>query len=443
MIQKQNHMISFDALQKKEAAIAVVGLGYVGLPLAILLAKHFSVIGFDISEDRIAELKNGIDRTKEVPADTLTETTIMFTPDPDALKDAQFIIVAVPTPIDAKKKPDMRMVHAATRTVGKALQPGSIVVYESTVYPGATEEECVPILEEESGLRHGADFTVGYSPERVNPGDTVHTIDKVMKIVSGTDAQTLECVAQVYGAITTVHKASSIKVAEAAKVIENTQRDLNIALMNELAVIFKKMNIPTYDVLEAAGTKWNFLPFTPGLVGGHCIGVDPYYLTYKAQTDFGYRPQVILAGRGINDAMHEFIAEELKKELAALGKKKPKQWTVAMLGITFKENIPDVRNSKAAELVQLLQSWGASVFIADPHAHADVLKHEYGLSLTPIPELPKADCVIVAVVHDAFRSIAPSSFRAMMKDDACLLADMKQVYAKEAIEKEGVYYWSL
>src|SRR3989338_4867058 len=356
-------MVSFEELKSKQECVCIVGLGYVGLPLAVLLSKHFDVMGFDVNEKRAAALRQGSDATGEVAIGALQSAAIEYSTDPEAIRRAKFIIVAVPTPVDEHNIPDLTLVKKATETVGKHLVQGTIVVYESTVYPGVTEDICLPILEKESGLRGGADFKIGYSPERVNPGDKTHTIDKVTKVVSAMDEESLEVVASVYGAITNVFRARSIKVAEAAKVIENTQRDLNIAFMNELAVLFHKMGFSVYDVLEAARTKWNFLPFEPGLVGGHCIGVDPYYLTYKAQ-EVGHTPEVILAGRGINDSMHKFIAHQIVKTMVRMGKD-VKRSQFVILGITFKENIPDARNSKVAALYKELMDFGVKPVVSE------------------------------------------------------------------------------
>ncbi len=402
-------MVSINDILQRKAKIAIIGLGYVGLPLAAAFGHKIDVIGFDIDERKMQQLRDGFDATGELSAEQLAATTIDYTTDPARLKEARFHIVTVPTPIDGNNKPDLRPIESASKMIGANLAKGSIVVYESTVYPGVTEEIAVPILEEVSGLKCGIDFKVGYSPERINPGDKVHTVDKIIKVVSGQDAETLETVARVYEMVVTVgvHRAASIKVAEAAKVIENTQRDLNIALMNELALIFGKMNIPTRDVLAAAGTKWNFLPFTPGLVGGHCIGVDPYYLTHKAE-QIGYHPQVILAGRRINDGMGKHVAEQTVKQL--IMKDKPvKGARILVLGLTFKENCPDVRNTKVVDIVTELKEYGVEVLIHDPMADADVTKHEYGLDLVDLDGLENVDGVIWAVAHSAFAEITPTA----------------------------------
>ncbi len=434
-------MVNLAQLQSKQEKICVVGLGYVGLPLAVLLSKHFSVIGFDIHKEKIEELQQGIERMHEVDPATLNSGSIEYVSTPEKIREAKYIIVAVPTPVDENNIPDLTLVRKATEMVGKHLSSASIVVYESTVYPGVTEEICVPILEQMSGLQYGTEFGVGYSPERVNPGDKEHTIDRVTKVVSGMNAEVLAVVAGVYGAIAPIFSASSIRVAEAAKVIENTQRDLNIALMNELAVLFYKMDMSIYDVLSAAKTKWNFLPFEPGLVGGHCIGVDPYYLTYKAQA-VGYEPEVILSGRRINDSMHKFVAEEMIKKLTQDGRNLA-QSTVVMLGITFKENVPDVRNSKTALLYQELKESGVNPIVCDPLPRAEDIQHEYGIQLTSLLHLPKADVLVVAVAHDEFRALTVSDLKKMTKGDGSVIVDVKHIYNKQEVLDAGLLYWSL
>ncbi|KQW22321.1 GDP-mannose dehydrogenase [Afipia sp. Root123D2] len=382
--------------------IAVIGLGYVGLPVAVAFARAgVPVIGFDIDAARIAELKSGQDRTREVEAGDLKHPSLTFSSDVASLRESDFYIVTVPTPIDEARRPDLGAMLSASRSVGGALKAGDIVVYESTVYPGAVEEECVPVLERTSGLKAGSDFKVGYSPERINPGDKQHRFETIMKVVSAQDEETLNVVADVYGSVVTggIHRAPSIKVAEAAKVIENTQRDLNIAFMNELSLIFQALNIDTGDVLAAARTKWNFMPFQPGLVGGHCIGVDPYYLTYRAEKA-GYHPEVILAGRRINDAMGQRIARECIRGL--LQQKGQGGGVVTVLGLTFKENVPDTRNSKVIDIIRELQSFGITVQVHDPLAHPDDARHEYGVTLTNFDMLKPADAVILAVAHDEY-----------------------------------------
>lgn len=433
-------MITFEQIQSKQEKICVVGLGYVGLPLAVLLSKHFSVIGLDINKKKIDELNSGVESMREVDPSQLKGGDIEYTADPAAVSRAKFIIIAVPTPVDEFNQPDLFLVRKATEMVGQHLQEGSVVVYESTVYPGVTDEVCIPILEKTTNLKAGQGFWVGYSPERVNPGDKLHTIDKVVKVVSGMDAASLEVIAGVYGTVTTVHRASSIRVAEAAKVIENTQRDLNIALMNELAILFHKMGFSVYDVLAAAKTKWNFLPFEPGLVGGHCIGVDPYYLTYKAQ-EVGYNPEVILAGRHINDSMHAYIAQEVIKEVVKSGKEMNKLKFV-LFGITFKENVGDVRNSKVALLYKELKSFGIDCVVYDGVARAEDVKHEYGIEVVEKASLPKADVLIVAVPHDEFKRMSPTEIQSQLNPGG-MLVDVKHIYKKEEIENLGIKYWSL
>lgn len=426
----------------KKRVVSVIGLGYVGLPVAVAFGLKQRTIGFDINSERIAELKQWDDRTGEVTCEALQAADILFTNSIDELKQADFHIVAVPTPIDDANQPDLTPMIKASETVAKALKKGDIVVYESTVYPGVTEEECIPVLEKISRLKSGIDFTVGYSPERINPGDKEHTFTKIKKVVSGQDAATLEIVASVYSSVVTagVHKASSIKVAEAAKVIENTQRDLNIALMNELALIFDKLGIDTNDVLEAAGTKWNFLPFKPGLVGGHCIGVDPYYLTHKAEK-IGYIPQVILAGRRINDSMGKFIAQRTVKEMIHAGCNILGA-TVTVLGLTFKENCPDLRNSKVIDIIKELQDYGIKVQVADPLADHDEALHEYGVTLTPFNKLQKADAVLLAVAHKEYIELTAAELGNIMKQPA-LIIDVKAVYDREELEKNGIRLWRL
>ena len=424
--------------------IAVIGLGYVGLPLAVLLDEKFNVIGFDINSKRIEELKKGYDRTREVEKEKLEKSSIQFTDNPEEISEAKVIIVTVPTPIDQHNIPDLRPIKSATKTVGKFMKKGSIVVYESTVYPGLTEEECVPILEKESKLKWKKDFNVGYSPERVNPGDKLHTIDKIKKVVAGDTPETAEFLSQLYGSVITagIHKAPDIKTAEAAKVIENTQRDLNIALMNELSMIFNKMGIDTKSVLEAASTKWNFLRFEPGLVGGHCIGVDPYYLTFKAQA-IGYHPEIILAGRRINDYMGKFVAENTVKKLIKAGKA-VKGSKVLILGLTFKENISDIRNTKVINVYNELKEYGIDVFVHDPFAYPDEVKKEYGIELLDNIEKERPyDAVIVAVKHEPFvEELDFQEYKKIMGENPVLI-DIKGLYNKEKAKKEGFLYWRL
>jgi UDP-N-acetyl-D-galactosamine dehydrogenase len=422
--------------------ISVIGLGYVGLPVAVAFGRAgFSVVAFDISTERLRELRQGRDRTNEVTTDDLQAANLEFTDDPEKLTAADFHIVTVPTPIDNLRRPDLTPLMAATRTLGGVLKKGDIVVYESTVYPGATEEECVPILEERSGLTFGRDFFVGYSPERINPGDREHRFETIKKVVSGCDAETAQIIADVYRAVVTagIHLAPSIKTAEAAKVIENTQRDLNIALMNELALIFERLGIDTSDVLAAAGTKWNFLPFTPGLVGGHCIGVDPYYLTHRAEMA-GYRPEVILAGRRINDEIGPFLARETMRRLAK--KAGTKSFCVTILGLTFKENVPDVRNTKVIDIVEELKRFGARVQVHDPMADAEEVKHELGLELTGEAALDVADAVILAVPHDIYTARGWKWVSGLLKSGGGLVVDVRARLDRTACPR-NVDLWRL
>jgi UDP-N-acetyl-D-galactosamine dehydrogenase len=409
----------------------------------VAFGKTHPVVGFDIKAARIAELKAGKDSTEEVTPEELKTAEIRFTDKIEDLKTCDFFIVAVPTPVDQGNKPDLSPLVGASRSVGKALKKGDIVVYESTVYPGATEEDCIPVLEKESGLKFGTDFTVGYSPERINPGDREHTFTKIKKIVSGSDAKTLDIVAEVYGSVVTagVHRASSLKVAEAAKVIENTQRDLNIALMNELAVVFERMGIDTMEVLDAAGSKWNFMPFKPGLVGGHCIGVDPYYLTHKAEK-LGYIPQVILAGRRINDNMGRYVARAAVKEMIRCGIDVARS-TVGVLGFTFKENCPDVRNTKVVDIVRELQSYGLKVVIADPHAEAHEVEEEYNLKLGKIDAKNQVDSLIVAVSHREYKALSAKDLRTFVRGDKPVFADVKSIYPRQDLEAAGFTVWRL
>lgn len=421
--------------------VSVVGLGYVGLPVAVAFGKIGRTVAFDINEKRIAELQKGYDCTGEVCPSDLKEANLLYTSSIDELKKADFHVVAVPTPVDDANRPDLTLLLKASETVGKALKKGDIVVYESTVYPGVTEEECAPILERISGLTCGTDFKLGYSPERINPGDREHTFTKIKKVVAGQDEETLDIVARVYESVVTagVHRAASIKVAEAAKVIENTQRDLNIALMNELAIIFDRMEIDTNDVLDAAGTKWNFLKFKPGLVGGHCIGVDPYYLTHKAE-QIGYIPQVILAGRRINDGMGKFIAQRTIKEMihdghSILGA------TVSVLGITFKENCPDIRNSRVIDVIRELQEYGVNVQVHDPLADSFEVEHEYGINLLPFEGLKPASAVIVTVAHRQYVEMPEKAYRGLL--NGSVFVDVKGVFSAAAIKSLGMRLWRL
>jgi UDP-N-acetyl-D-galactosamine dehydrogenase len=423
--------------------VAVVGLGYVGLPLAVEFGKKRNTIGFDLAQSKIESYKRHIDPTGELSTEQMAAArhlSVSF--DPAVIADADFIVVAVPTPVDAAHNPDFTPLAGASKTVGLHMKRGSIVIFESTVYPGATEEVCIPILEKHSGLKWKEDFHVGFSPERINPGDKEHTLTTILKVVSGDDAETLEAVAQLYESIITagVHRASSIKVAEAAKVIENTQRDLNIALMNELAIIFDKIGIDTLEVLKAAGTKWNFLPFRPGLVGGHCIGVDPYYLTHKAEM-IGYHPQVILAGRRINDGMAKFVAEKTVKSIIAAGFH-VKGSKVNVIGLTFKENCPDLRNSKVADIVYELQAYGVDVHVYDPVASAEEAQHEYGITLESWDTLPRADAIVAAVSHKELLARPLSDLQSKLNENGCFI-DVKSQFDKQALLDAGFSVWRL
>ena len=427
----------------RETTVAIVGLGYVGLPLAVEFGKHYPTIGFDLSEAKIAAYREHRDPTGEVSGEDLEAATkLEVTTDPRRLAGADFVIVAVPTPVDEAHIPDFSPLIGASTTVGRQIKAGATIIYESTVYPGATEEVCIPILEQESGLKWMKDFHVGYSPERINPGDRERTITKIVKVVSGDTAETLNAVGDLYESVIAagVHRASSIKVAEAAKVIENTQRDLNIALMNELAIIFDNLGIDTLEVLQAAGTKWNFLPFRPGLVGGHCIGVDPYYLTHKAEM-LGYHPQVILAGRRINDSMAAYVAQQTVKQMidasnCIRGAK------VIVLGLAFKENCPDIRNSKVADLVRELRGYGCDVHVHDPIADPTEAQHEYGISLTPWEELPLAEALVAAVSHRQYKDMPLGDLLSKLRP-AGVFVDVKSAYPNQAITGMGLRVWRL
>jgi len=431
----------YQELTHKKKKIAVIGLGYVGLPLALAFAKKFSVIGFDINAERVGMMKQGIDPSKELAPEDFLNKDIQFTSKVGDLKKAHFFIVAVPTPVNAAKVPDLDPVLKASHTVGSVLKKGDYVVFESTVYPGCTEDDCLPILEELSGLKAGADFKLGYSPERINPGDKEHTIEKILKIVSGNDADAIEEIAAVYSSIIEagVFKATSIKVAEAAKVIENTQRDINISLMNELSMIFDMMDIDTKEVLEAAGTKWNFLNFVPGLVGGHCIGVDPYYLVHKSR-QLGYEPKVILSGRTINDGMPAHIAKRLVQKLIKRGKI-PQESKVLVMGVTFKENVADIRNSLVSYLVRELMQFSVNVHVVDPYASPNEVAHEYKLTLMDAPS-NDYDAVIVAVNHKEYESLDLNYFKSIMRDKPILL-DLKAIYDPGKVKENGLSYWRL
>ena len=427
----------YQQLLSKEKVISVTGLGYVGLPLALEFARDFKVIGFDINQERVDLMNKGIDPSKELDSSAFEERDILFTANSDDLKKANFHIIGVPTDIDAHRVPNLTPLKKASESVGKALKKGDYVVFESTVYPGCTEEDCIPILEAASGLKAGVDFKYGYSPERINPGDKERTLTKILKIVSGSDAEALEEIAATYGHIIKagIYKAPSVKVAEAAKVIENTQRDINIALMNELSMIFDKMNIDTKEVLEAAGTKWNFLKFFPGLVGGHCIGVDPYYLTYKAKK-LGFDSQMILSGRGINEEVPSYIAKRMVQKLLEKGKN-PGQCKILVMGITFKEDVTDIRNSKVVDLIKELMSYSMNVHITDPHASPNEVAHEYQLSMTE-QLAENYDAVILAVAHKEFKDIGIEGIRAKMNGTP-ILFDLKGIYAPT----DELEYWRL
>ncbi len=434
----------FKKIENKQEKISVIGLGYVGLPLAIELAKKYDVVGYDLNEEKLTKYRNGIDVTNEVGNEVLKNTKMFFTSDEKRLKECKFHIIAVPTPINSDKTPNLNSIIDASKTVGRNLSEGSIVVYESTVYPGTTEEVCIPTLESESGLEFGIDFKVGYSPERINPGDKVNTLTKIVKIVSGSDKEALEMISKIYDSIIEagIYKAESIKVAEAAKVIENSQRDINIAFMNELSMVFNEMDIDTKAVLEAAGTKWNFLKFTPGLVGGHCIGVDPYYFIYKAE-QLGYHSQIILDGRKINDDMGKYIAGNIIKKMIQ-AKQIVKGSKVAILGITFKENCADVRNTKVIDIIKELKEYGIDVLVHDPVADKDEVYREYGIKLVNKEELKDLDCLVFAVAHNDFMEGYGFNFLDnLYKTEDKVLIDIKAILDRKECESRGYYYWSL
>ncbi len=457
----------YEKLVNKEEKISLVGLGYVGMPIAVAFAKKVNVIGFDVNKQKIDLYKSGIDPTKEVGNEVIKNTTVEFTSDETSLREAKFHIVAVPTPVKDDHTPDLTPVESASRTLGRNLTKGSIVVFESTVYPGVTEDICVPILEKESGLKCGVDFKVGYSPERINPGDKIHRLETIIKVVAGQDEESLDTIAKVYELVVEagVHKAESIKVAEAAKVIENSQRDINIAFMNELSIIFNKMGIDTKAVLEAAGTKWNFLNFSPGLVGGHCIGVDPYYLTYKAE-QMGYHSQIILSGRKINDDMGKYVAESTVKKMIKANKQ-INGAKVAIFGVTFKENCPDVRNTKVVDVIKELEEYGVDVKVVDPQADKEDLWREYRINLFEVEDIKEMDAVIFAVPHDEFKAIQLEDVKTMfgitgyvdsevMNEVAatseldidiyrkdCVLMDLKGMFNRKEAEDAGFVYWRL
>ena len=426
--------------------LALVGLGYVGMPIAVEFAKHIKVIGFDINEKRVQEYASGIDATNEV-GEAIKNTTVEFTSDASKLKEARFIVVAVPTPVNKDTTPDLRPVEGASRTVGQNLAPGSIVVFESTVYPGVTEDVCVPIIEKESGLKCGVDWKIGYSPERINPGDRVHTLTTIRKVVSGMDKESAEEIKKVYDIVIKAGTVpvSDIKTAEAVKVVENSQRDINIAFMNEIAIICDKIGIDTNEVLYGMNSKWNALGFKPGLVGGHCIGVDPYYLTNCAEM-LGYHSQIILNGRKVNDSMGAYVADAAIKQMIEAGLA-PKKATVVILGITFKENCPDTRNSKVVDIINRLKEYEINPVVTDSWADAEVAKHEYGVDLVPFDQIPDADCVIVAVGHNEFRSMSmiqlKELFKAELKDDEKVLIDVKSLYRMDELKASGMRFWRL
>lgn len=458
-------MTLYDKIVNREEKIVLIGLGYVGLPIAVAFSKKANVIGFDVNREKIELYRKGIDPTREVGNDLILNCNVDFTSDETRLKEAKFHIIAVPTPVNADHTPDLSPVESASRTLGRNLTKGSIVVYESTVYPGVTEDICVPILEKESGLKCGVDFKVGYSPERINPGDKKHRLNTIVKIVSGMDEESLDTIAKVYELVVDagVHKAESIKVAEAAKVIENSQRDINIAFMNELSIIFNKMNIDTNSVLKAAGTKWNFLNFRPGLVGGHCIGVDPYYLTYKAE-ELGYHSQIILSGRKINDDMGKYVAENTVKKMIKANKQINRS-KVAIFGITFKENCPDVRNTKVIDIIKELEEYGIEVMVIDPVADKEGIWHEYGISTCNVEEIKGIDAAIFAVPHEEFKLMKLDDIKKMYKasvsdysdvmDEVAavsegstgnignVLVDVKGIFDKMEAEKMNYVYWRL
>lgn len=433
----------YEKLLNKEEKLSLVGLGYVGMPIAVSFAKKIDVVGFDLNAKKIELYKSGVDPTNEVGDDAIKATTVDFTADETKLKEAKFHIVAVPTPVNDDHTPDLTPVEGASEILGRNLTKGSVVVFESTVYPGVTEDVCIPILERESGLKCGVDFKIGYSPERINPGDKVHRLETITKIVSGMDEEALDVIAKVYELVIEagVHRAESIKVAEAAKVIENSQRDINIAFMNELSIIFNKMGIDTQSVLKAAGTKWNFLKFYPGLVGGHCIGVDPYYLTYKAEM-LGYHSQIILSGRRINDDMGKYVAENIVKKLIAADKP-VKNAKVAILGFTFKENCPDTRNTKIIDIVNELKEYGITPVVADPDADANEAKWLYGIEFVDIDTVKEMDAVVLAVAHDSFKEFDMKYYDAMYADGQKIMVDIKGLLDRKEYENAGYSYWRL
>lgn len=439
-------MSLYERIVKREEKISLVGLGYVGMPIAVAFAKKVDVIGFDLNKAKIDLYKSGVDPTNEVGDEAIKETTVFFTADESDLKKAKFHIVAVPTPVNLDHTPDLTPVIGASEIVGRNLTPGSIVVYESTVYPGVTEDVCIPILERESGLKCGVDFKVGYSPERINPGDKVHRLENIHKIVSGMDAESLKEIKDVYDLVIEVgtFPVSTIKTAEAVKVVENSQRDINIAFMNELAMVFDRMGIDTNEVVDGMNTKWNALGFRPGLVGGHCIGVDPYYFTYEAEK-LGYHSQIILNGRIVNDGMGKFVAEAAIKQMIAAGKA-PKKCRVVILGLTFKENCPDTRNSKVDDIIKTLNGYEIEPIVVDPWASERDAMHEYGVTLTALEDVKDADCVIVAVAHNEFKALSLADIKALFTDcadDEKILIDVKGLYKVDDLKASGMRFWRL
>lgn len=430
----------YERLIAKEATMSVVGLGYVGLPIALAFAKHLKVIGFDINASRVEMMRNRIDPSEELESSAFDGCDITFTADPEDLKAAHFHIVAVPTPINQSNHPDLKPLLSASRTVGGALKPGDYVVYESTVYPGCTEDDCVPVLEEVSGLKFNEDFKVGYSPERINPGDKINTVETIVKVVSGSDVESAESIARTYELVVKAgtHRASSIKVAEASKIIENTQRDVNIALINELSIIFERIGINTYEVLEAAGTKWNFLKFSPGLVGGHCIGIDPYYLTWKSDK-LGYHARVINSGRYVNDAMGAHVGKQVVKRMLAQGRN-PLESRILVMGLTFKEDVADIRNTKVVDVIRELKSYNIAVDVVDPYANKEEVHEEYGLDLVDAPKPKGYDAIVLAVAHAPYRTMEEGDFAHFMRHPNGVFADLKGLYRGRINQLE---YWSL
>ncbi len=433
----------YQRLLNREEKLSLVGLGYVGMPIAVAFAKKIDVIGYDINAEKVEIYKKGIDPTLEVGDEAIKSSTVEFTSDEKHLRNAKFHIVAVPTPINGDNTPDLSPVEGASRILGRNLTKGSVVVFESTVYPGVTEDVCVPILEKESGLKCGIDFKIGYSPERINPGDKIHRLETIVKIVSGMDEESLDIIAKTYELVVEagVHRAPTIKVAEAAKVIENSQRDINIAFMNELSIIFNRMGIDTKSVLEAAGTKWNFLKFYPGLVGGHCIGIDPYYLTYKAEM-IGYHSQIILAGRQVNSDMGKYVAKNIIKKLIAAGKN-VKDSKIAILGFTFKENCPDTRNTRIVDIIDELKEFGITPVICDPQADIEDAKRIYGVEFTDLNDIRDMDAVVIAVAHDEFKAFSEKDISSFFGQGERILIDVKGLYNRDEFEKAGYIYWRL